>query len=145
MLDTLPGGPWIWGVAIVGLVLVVILLNARRAKSAFARPYERYDTTEIPPDTPGTREFIVRDDATGARLQFVASGPSARIALVVVPPKHLGTGVEAGLFRAALPTAQGVDAWTWPPLNTDGYSMLLDLAHEFPHLAFYDAEGVRLR
>ncbi|MGK9147567.1 hypothetical protein KXS11_08095 [Plantibacter flavus] len=145
MLDNLPGGPWIWGIAIVGLVLVVIIMNARRAKSAFGKPYERYEVTEIPPETPGTRDFIVRDDGTGARLQFVVSGPSARIEMVVVPPKHLGTGAEAGLFRAALPAAPGVDAWTWPPLNADGYTMLLELAHEFPHLAFYDSDGIQLR
>ncbi|MFZ4893818.1 hypothetical protein ACL9RL_05145 [Plantibacter sp. Mn2098] len=145
MLDNLPGGPWLWGIAIVALLAVVIVMQARRAKSVVGRPYDRFDTTEIPPDTLGTREFIVRDDATGARLQFTTMGSTGHIVEVVVPHKHLGTGVEAALFEAALPSAEQVTSWTWPALNADGYAMVQNLARTMPHLALFDANGMQIR
>jgi hypothetical protein len=145
MLDNLPGGPWLWGIAIVGLLALVVILQIRRAKTTIGRPYDRFDTTEIPPDALGTREFIVRDDATGSRLQFTTMGSTGHVVEVVVRAKHHGTGVEAALFEAALPSAPAVTSWTWPALNADGYAMVQGLARTMPHLEFFDSNGMRVR
>ena len=138
-------GGWIWGIAIAAMLVVVIALFGRQIKGAFsAEGSARYDTTEIPPDDPETREFIVRDDRTGSRLQFVTLHEQGRVVGFVVPQKHLRTGVEVDLFEAALPSAPQVVRWTWPQTTPDGYAALQIIARRMPQLEFIDAGGNRV-
>ena len=138
-------GGWIWGIAIAAMLVVVIALFGRQIKGAFsAEGSARYDTTEIPPDDPETREFIVRDDGTGSRLQFVTLHEQGRVVGFVVPQKHLRTGVEVDLFEAALPSAPQVVRWTWPQTTPDGYAALQIIARRMPQLEFIDAGGNRV-
>ncbi|MET4638858.1 hypothetical protein [Mycetocola sp. 2940] len=139
------GGQWIWGIAIVAMLVVVLALFGRQIKGAFSGSGSaRFDTTEIPPDDPETREFIVRDDQTGSRLQFVTLHEQGRVVGFVVPPKHLRTGVEVDLFEAALPSAPQVIRWTWPQTTPDGYAALQIIARRMPQLEFVDAKGNRV-
>lgn len=144
MFDSVPGG-WIWGIAIAAMLIVVIALFGRRMKGAFsAEGSARFDTTEIPPDDPESREFIVRDDQTGSRIQFATIHENGRILGIVVPTKHLRTGVEVDLFEAALPSAPQVSTWTWPQTTPDGYAALQIIARRMPDVTFLDANGNRV-
>jgi hypothetical protein len=139
------GGQWIWGIAIIAMLIVVIALFGRQIKGAFAaNGSARFDTTEIPPDDPESREFIVRDDHTGSRLQFVTLHEHGQVVSIVVPQKHLRTGVEVDLFEAALPSAPQVVRWTWPQTTPDGYAALQIIARRMPQLEFVDAKGNRV-
>jgi hypothetical protein len=136
---------WIWGIAIIAMLVVVIALFGKQIKGAFsADGSRRFDTTEIPPDDPETREFIVRDDQTGSRLQFMTLHEQGWVVSMVVPPKHLRTGVEVDLFEAALPSAPQVVRWTWPQTTPDGYAALQIIARRMPQLEFVDAGGNRV-
>jgi hypothetical protein len=138
-------GGWIWGIAVVAMLVVVIALFGRQLKRVFsAEGSARFDTTEIPPDDPETREFIVRDDQTGSRLQFVTLHEQGRVVSIVVPTKHLRTGVEVDLFEAALPSAPQVLRWTWPQTTPDGYAALQIIARRMPQLEFVDGSGNRV-
>ncbi|MFU8946239.1 hypothetical protein ACLRGF_05840 [Mycetocola zhadangensis] len=144
MFDSIPGG-WIFGIFAVVAIIVVLALFGRRLGSAFSSSgSERFDTTEIPPLDPETREFIVRDDHTGSRLQFVTLHSRGRVVEIVVPPKHRRTGVEVDLFEAALPSAPHVTDWTWPPTTPDGYAALQIIARRMPDVTFLDANGTRV-
>ena len=139
------GGQWIWGIVIIAMLVVVLVLFGRQIKAAFSGSgAARFDTTEIPPDDPETREFIVRDDGTGSRLQFVTLHEQGRVVSFVVPQKHLRTGVEVDLFEAALPSAPQVVRWTWPQTTPDGYAALQIIARRMPQLEFFDARGNRV-
>ena len=144
MFDSIPGG-WIFGIFAVVAVIVVLALFGKRLGSAFSSSSaNRFDTTEIPPLDPETREFIVRDDQTGSRLQFVTLHSRGRVVEVVVPTKHRRTGVEVDLFEAALPSAPSVTDWTWPPTTPDGYAALQIIARRMPDVTFLDANGTRV-
>ncbi|MET0843222.1 MAG: hypothetical protein ABWY23_05200 [Mycetocola sp.] len=144
MFDSVPGG-WLWGVAIAAMLVVVIVLFGRRMKGAFsAEGSARFDTTEIPPDDPESREFIVRDDKTGSRIQFATLHEQGRVLGIVVPAKHLRTGVEVDLFEAALPSAPQVSTWHWPQTTPDGYAALQIIARRMPDTTFLDAKGNRV-
>jgi hypothetical protein len=144
MFDSIPGG-WIFGIFAVVAIVVVLALFGKRLGSAFSSSSaHRFDTTEIPPLDPETREFIVRDDHTGSRLQFVTLHARGRVVDVVVPPKHRRTGVEVDLFEAALPSAPQVTDWTWPPTTPDGYVALQIIARRMPDVTFLDANGQRV-
>ncbi|GHD52287.1 hypothetical protein D9V29_06900 [Mycetocola manganoxydans] len=139
------GGSWIWGIALIAMLVVVIALFGRRLKGAFsAEGSARFDTTEIPPDDPETREFIVRDDQTGSRMQFVTLHEQGRVVSIVVPQKHLRKGVEVDLFEAVVPTAPQVRRWSWPQTTPDGYAALQIIARRMPDLEFIDAQGNRV-
>ncbi|MET1051409.1 MAG: hypothetical protein ABWX65_02100 [Mycetocola sp.] len=136
---------WIWGFAIVAMLVVVIVLFGRRLKGLFsAEGSARFDTTEIPPDDPESREFIVRDDETGSRIQFSTLHEKGTVVGIVVPPKHLRKGVEVDLFEAALPSAPQVSTWTWPQTTPDGYAALQIIARRMPDITFMDAQGNRV-
>ncbi|MBG6239201.1 hypothetical protein IWX78_002180 [Mycetocola sp. CAN_C7] len=136
---------WIWGIAIVAMLVTVIILFGRRMKGAFsAEGSARFDTTEIPPDDPESREFIVRDDETGSRIQFATLHEHGTVLTIVVPAKHLRKGVEVDLFEAALPSAPQVRTWTWPQTTPDGYAALQIIARRMPDIAFLDAQGNRV-
>ena len=144
MFDSIPGG-WVFGILAVAAIIVVLALFGRRLGGAFSSSSAgRFDTTEIPPLDPETREFIVRDDQTGSRLQFVTLHTRGRVVEVVVPPKHLRTGVEVDLFEAALPSAPQVSVWSWPPTTPDGYAALQIIARRMPEVTFLDANGTRV-
>lgn len=144
MFDSIPGG-WIFGIFAVVAIIVVLALFGRRLGGAFSSSSaDRFETTEIPPLDPETREFIVRDDQTGSRLQFVTLHTRGRVVEVVVPAKHRRTGVEVDLFEAALPSAPSVTDWTWPPTTPDGYAALQIIARRMPDVTFLDANGTRV-
>lgn len=144
MFDSAPGG-WIWGIAIAAMLIIVLVLFGRRMKGAFsAEGSARFDTTEIPPDDPESREFIVRDDKTGSRIQFATIHEHGRVLGIVVPAKHLRTGVEVDLFEAALPSAPQVSTWTWPQTTPDGFAALQIIARRMPDITFLDAQGNRV-
>ena len=136
---------WIWGIAIVAMLVVVIVLFGRRLKGLFsAEGSARFDTTEIPPDDPESREFIVRDDETGSRIQFATLHEKGTVMGIVVPAKHLRKGVEVDLFEAALPSAPQVSTWSWPQTAPDGYAALQIIARRMPDITFLDAQGNRV-
>ncbi|MCP2030201.1 hypothetical protein L1277_000265 [Okibacterium sp. HSC-33S16] len=145
MFDSIPGG-WIFGIFVIVAIIVVLALFGRRLGNVFSGPgaQARFETTEIPPLDPETREFIVRDDHTGSRLQFATLHTRGRVVEVVVPPKHRRKGVEVDLFEAALPSAPNVDHWTWPPTTPDGYAALQIIARRMPDVTFLDANGTRV-
>ncbi|AWB87026.1 hypothetical protein [Mycetocola zhujimingii] len=145
MFDSIPGGQWIFGIFAIVAIIVVLALFGKRLGGAFStKEADRFETTEIPPDDPETREFIVRDDQTGSRLQFVSLHTRGRVVEIVVPAKHRRTGVEVDLFEAALPSAPNVTTWTWPPTTPDGYAALLIIARRMPDVTFLDAHGSRV-
>ncbi len=142
MFDSIPGGQWIFGIFAIVAIIVVLALFGKRLGNVFSSSEsERFDTTEIPPLDPETREFIVRDDQTGSRMRFATLHAHGRVLEIVVPPKHLRKGVEVDLFEAALPSALQVTDWVWPPTTPDGYAALQIIARRMPELSFRDAHG----
>jgi len=142
------GSP-LWLAIVAVMLVVVIVLFLRGGRRVFSRDAsERFEVTEIPPDVAGAREFIVRDDQTGSRMQFVVLGEHARIVLVHVPARHLGTGVEAEMFQAAVGTTSAFidgapESWTWPPVDGSAAAEIAAYARTVPELAIYDAQGNR--
>ncbi|RLP77549.1 hypothetical protein D9V32_03660 [Mycetocola tolaasinivorans] len=146
----------ILGIAIVAVVLVLFL---RRSRSVFAErgtegtvterggvaDANRFDIVQIPADEAGAREYILRDDKTGARIQVMTVFTRARVVQVVIPKKHLGQGVEFELFQAVAANLPDVENWTWPQMTVEGRDALARYVRENPGVVFYDSNGLQIR
>jgi hypothetical protein len=144
-LDAFPGGRIVGGLVVMSMIAVVLFFFARSYRqSTAAGANRRFDTVEIPPDIPGSREFIVRDDKTGSSFQFIVLHDYARITRVLVPKRHEGAGAERDMFVEALKRSGGVQNWAWPVSTAEGQEFLVRLSHEFPQLRFVDGYGNRI-
>ncbi|RWZ64601.1 hypothetical protein ELQ92_07565 [Labedella populi] len=145
MYDLLPGGQTMWFLFIALMLVILLALFGRSLWRSFSSGASaRFDVTEIPADLPGSREFIVRDDKTGALLQFLTIQGHGRIVSVEVPARHRGTGTELELFEASLSAVPDIAWWTWPPTTPEGSVALRQLAQRRPELTFWDASGARI-
>lgn len=101
----------------------------------------RFDITEIPPNVPGEREFIIRDDETGSRVEVAAVFERGRISLMAIRPKYLGQGVEFALFEAAAALLPQITVWAWPPMTGAGREALVGYARSHPAVRFTEYDG----
>lgn len=101
----------------------------------------RFDITEIPPNVPGEREFIIRDDETGSRVEVAAVFERGRISLMAIRPKYLGQGVEFALFEAAAALLPQITVWAWPPMTGAGRDALVGYARSHPGVRFTEYDG----
>ncbi|UCR88903.1 hypothetical protein [Mycetocola spongiae] len=141
------------------IVIVVLILFLRRGRKAFEKPgvegtvtaqgaaadATRFDIVQIPADEPGAREYILRDDKTGSRIQVETVFTRARVVQVVIPRKHLGQQVEFDLYRAVAAHLPDIENWTWPPMTATGRDALVDYVRNNPGTTFYDSNGVQIR
>lgn len=104
----------------------------------------RFELTEIPPDIPGEREYILRDDETGSRVEVATVFERGRITKMVVRPKYLGQNVEFALFEAVSALLPDVRTWAWPPMTGSGRDALVTYARSHPEHTFTDYDGNRL-
>lgn len=142
------------------IIVVVLVLFLRRGRSVFAKntapegdptatggPADaaRFELTQIPADEPGTREYILRDDATGSRIQVQTVYTRSRVVQIVIPKKHLGAGVEFVLYEALSARIPDIESWIWPPMTPTGREALAGYVRSHPGTTFIDADGFPIR
>ncbi|GAB3615459.1 hypothetical protein GCM10027416_00160 [Okibacterium endophyticum] len=148
MSDALSLGSPLWLGIVAVMLIVMIGLFVVRSRSLFGESgRRRFDTTEIPADVAGAREYIVRDDRTGASLQFSTLEGHGRVLRLDVPRRHEQKDVELELFAVALRVTVEREGgacriWTWPAVGPALATRIGAFARSRPDLELYDHLGV---